>query len=95
MREIHGEEMTVEEYLSRLVRSFAKAPSTPESKQAWAAIKTQHAQLVKTVTRAKTAASRKNKETDKKGAQEPAQKPVQRARGGAKKRTVRRADPRN
>ena len=77
MREIHGEAMTVEEYRTRLVRSFAKAPSTPKSKQAWVAFKPQHAQLVRTVTRAKTAVSKKNKEADKKGAREPAQKPPQ------------------
>ena len=84
MRELHGEEMIVEEYRGRLVRSFAKAPSTPESKRAWAAFKTKYAQRLKTVARTKTAVSKRNKETGKKGVQKPAQKPVQQARGGAR-----------
>ena len=87
MKEIYQETMIVEEYRSRLVRNFAKAPSTPESKQAWAAFKTQYAQLVKTVTRAKTKVSRKNKEAGKKGAQKPAQKSPRHAGGGAKRGT--------
>ena len=78
----------MEEYRVRLVRSFAKAPPTSESKYAWAAFKTQYAQLVGTVARAKEAVPKKNKETGKKGVQK--QKPAQQAQKGTRGRGARK-----
>ena len=45
----HGEKMTVEEYRTRLVRGFARAPRTAEDKRTWKAFKTEYARLTSIV----------------------------------------------
>ena len=85
----HGEQVTVEEYRTRLVRAFARTPSTQEDKQTWAVYKTQYTQLKKVVARAK-AGLEKQKAQDR--AQGRAQDKPQRAKnnmGGGRPRDGR------
>ena len=89
----HGEQVTVEEYRTRLVRAFARPPSTQEDKQTWARYKTQFAQLKRVVAGAKARSDKQEAKarSDKQKAQGRAQDKPQRAKnnmGGVRPRDV-------